>query len=183
MADSTSTKSDQIVAEQRDIQHVVDSESENGAARSSGATQAGARRYPEPPFPKQQQPKPGEEAQLDPAPMYDAPYYRGSGKLQDKVAIVTGGDSGIGRSVAVLFAREGADVAIVYLAEHEDARVTKASVEKKGRRCHLISGDVRDRSFCRGDGGQRIAQDATLSTTRVSEGERICARVATRRIP
>lgn len=80
--------------------------------------------------------------------MYDAPYYRGSGKLQDKVAIVTGGDSGIGRSVAVLFAREGADVAIVYLAEHEDARVTKAAVEKEGRRCHLISGDVRDRSFC-----------------------------------
>ena len=149
MADSTSTKSDQIVAEQRDIQHVVDTESENGAASSSGATQAGARRYPEPPFPKQHQPKPGEEARLDPAPMYDAPYYRGSGKLQDKVAIVTGGDSGIGRSVAVLFAREGADVAIVYLAEHEDARVTKASVEKEGRRCHLISGDVRDRSFCR----------------------------------
>ena len=81
--------------------------------------------------------------------MYDAPFYRGSGKLQDKVAIVTGGNSGIGRSVAVLFAREGADVAIVYLVEHEDARVTKASVENEGRRCHLISSDVRDRSFCR----------------------------------
>jgi hypothetical protein len=104
----TLNKSEQIVAEQRDIQHVVDTESENGengAASSSGATQAGARRYPEPPFPKQHQPKPGEEAQLDPAPMYDAPYYRGSGKLQDKIAIVTGGDSGIGCSVAVLFAQ------------------------------------------------------------------------------
>jgi hypothetical protein len=131
VADSTSIKSDQIIAEQRDIQHVADSESENGAASSSGATQAGTRRYPEPPFPKQNQPKPGEEARLDPAPMYEAPYYRGSGKLQEKVAIVTGGDSAIGRSVAVLFAREGADVAIVYLAEHEDARVTKASVEKE----------------------------------------------------
>jgi hypothetical protein len=106
VADSTLNKSDQIVAEQRDIQHVVDSDTENGAASSSGATQAGARRYPEPPFPKQHQPKSGEEAQLDTAPMYDAPYYRGSGKLQDKVAIMTGGDSGIGRSVAVLFARE-----------------------------------------------------------------------------
>jgi short chain dehydrogenase len=149
VADSTLNKSDQIVAEQRDIQQMVETESQDGAASSSGATQAGARHYPEPPFPKQHQRKPGEEARLEPAPMYDAPYYRGSGKLQDKAAIVTGGDSGIGRSVAVLFAREGADVAIVYLAEHEDARVTKAAVEKEGRRCHLISGDVRDRSFCR----------------------------------
>ena len=85
MADSNLSKSDQIVAEQREIQRVVDTESgKNGATASSGATQAGARRYPEPPFPKQHQPKPGEEAQLDPAPMYDAPYYRGSGKLQER---------------------------------------------------------------------------------------------------
>ncbi len=163
MADSNLNKADQIVAEQRDIQAEVAYQSrETGSARSSGATQAGARVYPEPPFPKQHQPKPGEEARLDPAPMYDAPYYRGSGKLQDKVAIVTGGDSGIGRSVAVLFAREGADVAIVYLAEHEDARVTKASVEKEGRRCHLISGDVRDRSFCREAVAQTLREFSRL---------------------
>ncbi|MEO5867054.1 MAG: NAD(P)-dependent dehydrogenase, partial [Sphingomonas sp.] len=89
--------------------------------------QAGARTYPEPPLPRQHQPKPGNEAALDPAPMYDAPFYKGSGKLEGCAAIITGGDSGIGRSVAVLFAREGADVAIVYLGEEQgDAEATKA---------------------------------------------------------
>jgi hypothetical protein len=110
--------------------------------------QAGARRYPEPPFPKQHQKKPGLEAELALKPMYDAPYYRGSGKLEGKKAIVTGGDSGIGRSVAVLYAREGADVAIVYLAADVDAEETRRAVEKEGRRCVLIAGDVRDRGFC-----------------------------------
>src|SRR6185503_19292064 len=86
-----------------------------------GAVQAGARRYPEPPWPPQHQAKPGSELALDPAPMFDAPFYRGSGKLEDKVAVITGGDSGIGRSVALLFAREGADVALVYLSESRDA--------------------------------------------------------------
>jgi len=112
------------------------------------AMQAGARRYPEPPLPRQHQAKPGSEASLDPSPMYDAPYYRGSGKLQDKVAVITGGDSGIGRAVAILFAREGADVAIVYLNERKDALATKRGVEKEGRRCILIPGDVSDRKFC-----------------------------------
>ena len=110
--------------------------------------QAGARRYPEPPLPEQHQAKPGDETELEPAPMYDAPYYKGSGKLEDKVALVTGGDSGIGRSVAVLFAREGADVAIVYLDEHEDAEITKEVVEREGRRCVPIAGDVADPDFC-----------------------------------
>src|SRR6185312_7027695 len=105
--------------------------------------------------PKQHQPKPGDEAKLDPAPMYDAPYYKGSEKLKDKVAIVTGGDSGIGRAVAVFFAREGADVAVVYLTEHKDAEDTKRAVEAEGRRCILISGDVSDRKF---------AQDAVSKT-------------------
>jgi NAD(P)-dependent dehydrogenase (short-subunit alcohol dehydrogenase family) len=112
------------------------------------AMQAGARIYPEPPLPEQHHAKPGEESAIDPRPMYDAPFYRGSGKLHDRVALITGGDSGIGRAVAVLFAREGADVAIVYLSEHADAEVTKKAVESEGRRCIALSGDVSDRRFC-----------------------------------
>ena len=113
-----------------------------------GAMQAGARIYPEPPFPLQHQAKPGREATLDPPPAYDAPYYQGSGKLRDKVAIITGADSGIGRAVATLFAREGADVAIMYLDEHDDAAVTAEAVKREGRRCLLIPGDVTKRKFC-----------------------------------
>ena len=75
-------------------------------------------------------------------------HYKGSEKLLDKVALITGGDSGIGRAVAVLFAREGADVAVAYLDEHEDARETNCAVEKEGRRCLLLSGDVADSEFC-----------------------------------
>lgn len=81
--------------------------------------------------------------------MYNAPYYQGSGKLLDKVALITGGDSGIGRAVAVLFAREGADVALMYLDEDADAAVTKTAVEAEGRRCIALAGDVSKRSFCR----------------------------------
>lgn len=113
-----------------------------------GAVQAGARRYPEPPFPKNPQDKPGDEGALDPAPMYDAPFYKGSGKLEGMAAVITGGDSGIGRSVAVLFAREGADVAVMHLDEDRDAAVTKAAVEAEGRRAITLSGDVADRAFC-----------------------------------
>jgi len=113
----------------------------------AGAMQAGGREYPAPPFPRQHQPKPGDEAALDPAPMYDAPFYKGSEKLKDKVALITGADSGIGRAVAVLFAREGADVAAAYLTEEADAKATQAAVEKEGRRCILISGDVADPAF------------------------------------
>lgn len=113
-----------------------------------GAMQAGARRYPEPPLPEQHQPKPGAEWALDPVPMCDAPYYEGSRKLQDRVAIITGGDSGIGRSVAILFAREGADVVISYLTEDRDAKDTAAMVEKEGRRCLMSRGDIRDPDYC-----------------------------------
>ena len=105
---------------------------------------------PKPPFPKQHQPKPGREADIRPRPQYEAPAYRGSDKLKDKVALITGGDSGIGRAVAVLYAREGADVAIVYLGEEQgDAEETRRAVEKEGRRCLLIPGDVTDANFCR----------------------------------
>ncbi len=118
-------------------------------AENEKPMQAGARHYPEPPFPAQHHPKPGHETEIDPAPMYDAPFYIGSKKLDGKVALITGGDSGIGRAVAVLFAREGADVAISYLSEHQDAETTKKAVEKEGRKCILVPGDVSERTYCR----------------------------------
>ncbi|HSK73181.1 MAG TPA: SDR family oxidoreductase [Pyrinomonadaceae bacterium] len=105
---------------------------------------------PKSPMPKQHQPRPGIEAKMTPRPEYKAEIYKGSGKLQDKSAIVTGGDSGIGRAVAVLFAREGADVAIVYLkVEQRDAEETAAQIEKEGRRALLLPGDVKDAKFCK----------------------------------
>ena len=104
---------------------------------------------PTPPFAKQHQEKPGLESELDPKPRYQAPLYKGSGKLDGKVALITGGDSGIGRAVAILFAREGADVSIVYLDEHDDAKETKRLVEAEGGKCLLIAGDIGDEGFCK----------------------------------
>jgi len=141
--------SEATAAKQREIQNQVEKADKKGKSKPSGAMQAGARRYPEPPMPKVHQDKPGSEADLPLAPMYDAPFYKGSEKLKGKVALITGGDSGIGRSVAILFAREGADVAIVHLDESEDAEATKAAVEKEGRECLIIRGDVKDARFCR----------------------------------
>lgn len=159
MPTTTSVKRDRFAdaaentaAAERDIQQRIDSKEKarpKEAKKDQGAMQAGARRYPEPPFPKQHLAKPGEESELDLAPMYDAPHYKGSEKLDGKVALITGGDFGIGRAVAVLFAREGADIAIAYLNEHDDAAETKRAVENEGRRCITISGDVADPEFCR----------------------------------
>ncbi|MDB9526696.1 SDR family oxidoreductase [Oscillatoria sp. CS-180] len=98
--------------------------------------------------PQSQDRTPALESEMTPKPEYDNPNYKGSGKLQDKVALITGGDSGIGRSVAVHYAKEGADVAIVYLDEHKDAEVTKESVESYERQCLLIPGDIRNEQFC-----------------------------------
>lgn len=135
--------------QQRRIQKDIARADARPQKQKDGAMQAGARLYPVPPFRRQHQAKPGSEAALDPAPMYDAPFYKGSGKLQDKVALISGGDSGIGRAVAVLFAREGADVAILHLGEDEDAQATLQAIEKEGRTGLAISGDVRDSAFCR----------------------------------
>lgn len=138
-------------AKQRKIQREVDADDAKKPKNDNKkAMQAGARRYPEPPFPKQHQPKPGSEWKLDPAPMFDAPFYLGSKKLDGKVALITGGDSGIGRSVAVLFAREGADIVISYMKEEQkDAEETKALIEAEGGACLLLPGDVRKQDYCR----------------------------------
>ncbi len=110
--------------------------------------QTGAK--PKNPLPKQKQTRPGIESKVDPAPQYMAPDYRPAGKLDGKVAIITGGDSGIGRAVAVMYAREGADVAIVFLpVEKKDAAETASVVKEAGKECLLIPGDVKDPKFCK----------------------------------
>ena len=131
------------------IQKEVDRKDRIAGAKSktTAPMQAGSRPYPDT-FPKQHLVKPGLESELQLQPMYQAPHYRGSGKLEDMVALITGGDSGIGRAVAVLYAREGADVAIAYLNEHTDAAETKRAVEAEGRRCIVMAGDVADFRFC-----------------------------------
>src|SRR5947209_4593695 len=108
--------------------------------------------------PQKQDRQPGIEAEMTPRPRAEDASYRGSGKLTGKAAVITGGDSGIGRAVAVAFAKEGADVAIVYLDEEVDARETQRLVEEHGRRCVRIAGDVGNESFCRTT-IERIAQE------------------------
>jgi NAD(P)-dependent dehydrogenase (short-subunit alcohol dehydrogenase family) len=98
--------------------------------------------------PQHQEQQPGIESEMTPKPQADDPQYQGSGKLKNKVALITGGDSGIGRAVAIAFAKEGADVAIAYLKEHDDAKETKHLVEAQGRKAVTISGDIGDEDFC-----------------------------------
>jgi hypothetical protein len=105
--------------------------------------------YPKPPFPSQQQPMPGLTGRMDPVPDHGETSYKGSGRLTGKRAIITGGDSGIGRAVALAFAREGADILVSYLNEDEDAQETKRLVEASGRKSVLIAGDLQNAAHCR----------------------------------
>ena len=117
--------------------------------RQTSSAQKGKLDQPKPPFGAQHLEGTGAESELRPRPRYQAPAYRPAGKLEGKTAIVTGGDSGIGRAVSVLFAREGADVAVFYYSHDADAKETKQQVEAAGRRCLLFKGDVGDAAFCR----------------------------------
>ncbi|HYP85704.1 SDR family oxidoreductase [Variovorax sp.] len=141
------TRAQRALQRKRDA---ADQRAPNATKGSKKAVQAGARDQPVNPLPAQHLAKPGLESELELKPRHKAPAYRGSGKLEGMNALVTGGDSGIGRAIAVLFAREGANVAIVHLpAEQEDADQTCAEVEGEGGRCLSIVGDVRDPAFCR----------------------------------
>ena len=108
-----------------------------------------SRHYPEPPYPSQKQPMPGSTREMKPRPDHGEDSYKGSGKLVGKKAVITGGDSGIGRAVAIAFAREGADVLIAYLSENDDAQEVKAIVEKEGRKAVLVAGDISNPEHCR----------------------------------
>jgi NAD(P)-dependent dehydrogenase (short-subunit alcohol dehydrogenase family) len=155
---------------QRKIQSETDHADRRRSARKAAASgksrksaQTGPRRHPRNPLPEQHQQKPGAEHELEPRPQYLAPDYEGSEKLKDMTALITGADSGIGRAVAVLFAREGADVAIVYLSADQDAEETRAAVEREGRQCLLIKGDVTDPQFCESAVGQVVDAFGKLS--------------------
>lgn len=147
-----------VAEHQREMQREQDRRDERRQAEASAgqdarsprsdAVQAGARVQPDR-LPAQHVEKPGRESELELAPRFRAPGYLGSRKLHDKVALITGADSGIGRAVAVLFAREGADVAIAYLSSDDDARETARCVEAEGRRALLLAGDVKDAAWCR----------------------------------
>ena len=148
-SDGTATP-ESTARRQRRIQAEQDRRDQAGKAKKSDdekqPVQAGARRQPEK-LPAQHIAKPGHEAELDLAPQFLAPDYRGSGKLEGFAAIVTGADSGIGRAVAVLFAREGADVTVAYLDERADAEETRRCIEAEGRRCVLVAGDIKKAKF------------------------------------
>ncbi|NGZ83616.1 SDR family oxidoreductase [Duganella aceris] len=150
MAHSENKADPGTASQQRDIQQRQDrTDRRAGDIPGSKPVQTTRHEYPGTPLPAQHLSKPGVEAEMRLKPEFMAPDYCGSGKLAGMAAIITGGDSGIGRAVAVLFAREGADVAIIYLDEDRDAQDTKRHVEAEGQACLLLRGDVRDMGFCR----------------------------------
>jgi len=158
--DNPRDSSNEATAEkQRAIQREQDRKEPSGESgdQAKAPPKTGKRDYPSD-FPSQHLAKPGQEADMQLQPQFMAPDYRGSGKLEGMTALITGGDSGIGRAVAVLFAREGADVAIVYLSSHEDAQETKRCIEKEGRQCLLVPGDVKDPAFCKDAVEKTVAQ-------------------------
>ena len=148
----SNVSTDAVARKQRKIQREQDEKdakkTRKPAAKSKPAVQTSDKSQPAPPMGGRHLSKPGLEAELDLQPEFLASRYKGSGKLKGMKAIVTGGDSGIGRAVAVLFAREGADVAIIYLDEHRDAKETRRHIEAEGRQCLLLPGDVKDADFC-----------------------------------
>ena len=157
---STQTAADKTTAMQRNIQAQQDEKDQKAGAEAKAQKKQGAadtqkraapgpgREEPAPPLPRQHLKKPGAESDMELQPRYQAPHYRGSGKLEGMSVLITGGDSGIGRAVAVLCAREGADVAIAYLSSHEDARKTAELIEAEGTRSLVLAGDVKDANFC-----------------------------------
>ena len=152
MATRKTNRASSVAKKQQAIQRTVDAKDASGKKKpkpkeEQKPVQAGTRKQPRK-MPAQHLRKPGNEHELALQPRFLAPDYKGSGKLKGMAAIVTGGDSGIGRAVAVLFAREGADVAVLHLDEDRDARETRKHVEAEGAKCLLISGDVKDPKFC-----------------------------------
>lgn len=151
---------DEVAEKQKAIQSRQDQKdaAQPRAEEPREPVQTGLVNHPGAPLPMQHLSKPGNEADMVLKPQFMAEHYKGSGKLQGQVAIVTGGDSGIGRAVAVLFAREGADVAIFYLNEHEDAAYTQRCIEAEGQRCVTVAGDVKDMQFCQEAVDKVVAQ-------------------------
>lgn len=141
-----------VLAQQRRIQADQDAMDQARAHAPGHGPQAAPatslRPYPAPPFHERHLAKPGLESEMALAPQFMAPDYKGSGKLEGRVALITGADSGIGRAVAVLYAREGADVAVFYLSAQGDAEHTQRCVQAEGRRCELFAGDIKDPAWC-----------------------------------